>query len=108
MVVILGGVYNPGIAINTWIIYIYIYDYDYDLYDLYMANFMTSFSFAELFLLKMVDFAAGNQPLLEADEPGSLEPIARTRSFSKGLGLGFGQAQEGEEGEKKKKHLCQQ
>ena len=39
-------------------------------YMIYMAYFMTSFSFAELFLLTKCDFAAGNQPLLEADGPG--------------------------------------
>ena len=87
--------------------YIYIYDYDYDLYDLYMANFMTSFSFAELFLLKMVDFAAGNQPLLEADEPGPWSRLPGRGVFPKGWAWDSAKPRK-EKKEKKEKHLCQQ
>ena len=93
------GCYNPGIAINTWIIYIWLWLWF--IWFIY-GQFHDIFQLCRVVSSENGRFCRWKSAAAWGRWAGSLEPIARTRSFSKGLGLGFGQAQEGEEGEKRK------
>lgn len=73
-----------------------------------MAYFMTSFRFAELFLLTKWPILPLEIQLLEADGPGPRDCQDFWSFCQKGLRTGISAELRKEKKEKKEKHLCQQ